>query len=496
MEILNKGGIMKSFDTNKNNYTLLVDFYEFTMSNGFLETGMQDKIVCFDMFFRSVPDNASYAIIAGIEQMVEYLENLKFTDEDIEFLRKKGIFDDRYLEYLRNFKFECDVWAIPEGTVIFPNEPLVIVRGPAIQAQFIETMVLLTINHQSMIATKANRICTAAGNRPVVEFGSRRAQGYSGALLGARASYIGGCAGTANTLAEKLYGVPAMGTMAHSWIQLFESEYEAFKKFAEIYPENCYLLVDTYDTLKEGIPNAIKVFDEVLIPKGYRPKGIRIDSGDMAYLTKEARKMLDEAGFEDCQIMASNSLDEFTIQNILLQGAKVDSFGVGERLITSKSSPVFGGVYKLTTVEENGEMVPKIKISENVTKITNPGFKNLYRLYDNKTNKAIADVITLYDEVIDDSREYEIFHPVHTWKRKKIKNFTAKKLLVPIYEKGKLVYELPSIEEIRTKVQDELENLWEEVKRLDNPQEYIVDLSETLWKIKDELLKTHGKAIK
>lgn len=487
---------MRDIDLDKNNYTLLADFYEFTMSNGFLETGMQDKIVCFDMFFRSVPDNASYAILAGIEQMVEYIENLKFTEEDINFLKAKGIFDERYFDYLRNFKFECDVWAIPEGTIIFPNEPLVIVKGPAIQAQFVETMILLTINHQSMIATKANRICSSAEGRPVIEFGSRRAQGYSGAMLGARASYIGGCVGTANTLAEKLYGVPAMGTMAHSWIQLFDSEYEAFKKFAEVYPENCYLLVDTYDTLKEGIPNAIKVFNEVVIPKGYRPKGIRIDSGDMAYLTKKARKMLDDAGFKDCTIMASNSLDEFTIQNILLQGAQVDSFGVGERLITSKSSPVFGGVYKLTTVEENGEMVPKIKISENVTKITNPGFKNVYRLYDNSTNKAIADVITLHDEIIDDTKEYEIFHPVHTWKRKKLNNFTAKSLLVQIYDKGELVYDLPDIEKIRNKVQNELGTIWEEVKRLDNPQEYIVDLSEPLWKVKDELLKSHGKGLK
>ncbi|MBL7575846.1 nicotinate phosphoribosyltransferase [Peptoniphilus asaccharolyticus DSM 20463] len=486
---------MRDIDGDKNNYTLLADFYEFTMGNGFFKSHLKDEIVCFDMFFRSVPDNASYAILAGIEQMVEYLEHLKFTDDDIEFLKTKKIFDDEFLEYLRNFKFECDVWAIPEGTVIFPNEPLVIVKGPAIQAQFIETMILLTINHQSMIATKANRICTSAEGRPVIEFGSRRAQGYSGAMLGARASYIGGCVGTANTLAEKAYGVPAMGTMAHSWIQLFDSEYEAFKKFAETYPDNCYLLVDTFDTLKEGIPNAIKVFNEVILPKGYRPKGIRIDSGDMAYLTKEARKMLDEAGFEDCQIMASNSLDEFTIQNILLQGAKVDSFGVGERLITSKSSPVFGGVYKLTVVEKDGKMIPKIKISENVSKITNPGFKNLYRLYDNKTGKAMADVITLHDETIDEE-EYEIFHPVHTWKRKRLSDFTAKPLLVPIYEKGKLVYDLPTIDEIRDKVQVELGTIWEEVKRLDNPQEYIVDLSQELWNIKDELLKSHGKGVK
>lgn len=485
---------MKLDIKEKNNYTLLCDFYEFAMCNGFFESGLKDKIVYYDMFFRSVPDGASYAIIAGLEQLIEYFENLKFDDSDIEFLRSKGIFSEEYLEYLRNFDFKCDVWALPEGSIAFPQEPLVIVRGPIIQAQFLETMVLLTINHQSMIATKANRIVSAAQGRPVVEFGSRRAQGYSGANLGARASYIGGCAGSANTLAEKIYGVPALGTMAHSWIQLFKSEYEAFKTYAKVYPENCLLLVDTYDTLKKGVPNAIKVFDEEVVPRGFRPKGIRIDSGDIAYLSKEARKMLDEAGYTDAKIMASNSLDEFTIQNLLLQGAKLDSFGVGERLITSKSWPVFGGVYKLTTVEEeDGSLTPTIKISENVAKITTPGFKNLYRLYDNKTGKAMADIVTLHEEKIDDTKEYEIFHPVYTWKRKTLTNFTAKPLLVQIYKEGKLVYKLPSLDEIRDKVQDELNSLWEETKRLDNPHEYIVDLSYDLWKIKEKLLEEHGK---
>lgn len=486
---------MKPEIREKNNYTLLCDFYEFAMANGFLEAGFQDQVVYFDMFFRSVPDHASYAIIAGLEQLIEYFENLKFDDCDIDFLRSKGIFDERYLEYLRNFDFKCDVWALPEGSVAFPQEPLIIVRGPVIQAQMLETMILLTINHQSMIATKANRIVSAAKGRPVVEFGSRRAQGYSGANLGARASYIGGCVGTANTLAEKIYGVPALGTMAHSWIQLFETEYEAFKTYAEVYPDNCLLLVDTYDTLKKGIPNAIKVFNEVVVPSGHRPKGIRIDSGDIAYISKEARKMLDEAGFPDAKIMASNSLDEFTIQNLLLQDAKVDSFGVGERLITSKSWPVFGGVYKLTTIEnKKGELVPTIKISENVAKITTPGFKNLYRLYDNKSGKAMADVITLHDEIIDDSKEYEIFHPIYTWKRRVLTDFTAKPLLVQIYKEGKLVYDLPSLEEIRDKVQDELNTLWDETKRLDNPHEYVVDLSYDLWKVKEDLLDKHGKA--
>lgn len=475
------------------NLTLLCDFYEFAMANGYFEAGMGEKIVYFDMFYRTVPDNASYSIAAGLEQVIDYIENLHFSDEDIDFLRTKKIFHEDFLEYLRNFKFECDVWAIREGTVIFPQEPIVIVKGPIMQAQMLETMILLTINHQSMVATKANRIVTAAKGRPVVEFGSRRAQGYTGANLGARASYIGGCAGTANTLAEKLYGVPALGTMAHSWVQLFSSEYEAFKTYAKVYPNNCLLLVDTYDTLKEGIPNAIRVWNEELVPKGIRPKGIRIDSGDIAYLSKKARVMLDEAGFSDAIIMASNSLDEWTIESILTQGAKLDSFGVGERLITSKSSPVFGGVYKLVAYEENGEIVPTIKISENVAKITTPGFKSLYRIYDKSTMKAEADVVCLNSEKLDELDELEIFHPIYTWKRKKFTNFVAKNLMVKVFEKGKLVYDMPTLEEIKDYAQKELASLWDEVKRLENPHEYIVDLSQDLWDIKDRLLKEHRK---
>lgn len=475
------------------NLTLLCDFYEFAMANGYFEAGMGEKIVYFDMFYRTVPDNASYSIAAGLEQVIDYIENLHFSDEDIDFLRTKKIFHEDFLEYLRNFKFECDVWAIREGTVIFPQEPIVIVKGPIMQAQMLETMILLTINHQSMVATKANRIVTAAKGRPVVEFGSRRAQGYTGANLGARASYIGGCAGTANTLAEKLYGVPALGTMAHSWVQLFSSEYEAFKTYAQVYPNNCLLLVDTYDTLKEGIPNAIKVWNEELVPKGIRPKGIRIDSGDIAYLSKKARVMLDEAGFSDAIIMASNSLDEWTIESILTQGAKLDSFGVGERLITSKSSPVFGGVYKLVAYEENGEIVPTIKISENVAKITTPGFKSLYRIYDKSTMKAEADVVCLNSEKLEEMDELEIFHPIYTWKRKKFTNFVAKNLMVKVFEKGKLVYDMPTLEEIKDYAQKELASLWDEVKRLENPHEYIVDLSQDLWDIKDRLLKEHRK---
>ena len=477
----------------KKNYTLLVDFYELTMANGFFKEGMRDKTVIFDMFFREVPDNGEYTIVAGLEQLIEYMENLHFSEEDIEFLRGKNIFDEEFLDYLYNFEFQCDVWAMPEGTLAFPGEPLVTVKGPAIQAQMLETMVLLTLNHQSMIATKASRIVKQAKGRPVVEFGSRRAQGYSAANLGARAAYIGGCAGTANTLSDKMFGVPALGTMAHSWVQMFDSELEAFRAFARVYPDNCLLLVDTYDTLKEGIPNAIKVFDEEVLPRGFRPKGIRIDSGDITYISNKARKMLDDAGYPDAQIMASNSLDEYTIRTILHQGAKLDSFGVGERLITSKSSPVFGGVYKLVaTVSKDGKIIPKIKISENVAKITTPGFKELYRFYENETGKAMADVIALRDEEIPEDN-YEIFHPVYTWKRKTLTDYTAKKVLVQIYDKGKLVYKLPSLEEIKEKAERELDTLWEETKRLDNPNEYIVDLSEKLWEVKDELLKKHGK---
>lgn len=481
---------------NKNNLSLLADFYEFTMGNGYFESGKKDEICYFDMFYRSAPDNATYAIIAGLEQVIEYFENLSFSEEDIEFLRGKKLFSEEFLDYLANFKFECDVWAMPEGTVAFPSEPILIVRGPAIQAQMLETMVLLTINHQSLVATKANRIVRAAKGRPVSEFGSRRAQGYSGANEGARAAYIGGCVGTANTLAEKIYGVPALGTMAHSWVQMFPTEIDAFRAYARTYPDTCTFLVDTYNTLKEGVPNAIKVFDEEVVPKGHRPVAVRIDSGDIAYLSKKTREMLDAAGYEDVKIMASNSLDEYTIENLFMQGAKIDLFGVGERLITSKSSPVFGGVYKLTAVEEEGKIVPKIKISENITKITNPGFKNLYRFYDKDSGKALADLITLNNEEIDDSEPIEIFHPVYTWKRKVIENYRAEKLLVQIYDKGKLVYDPPELNVIKKRAEQQLDSLWEEMKRLDNPQEYIVDLSFDLWKLKNDLLAEHGRSYK
>lgn len=474
---------------DKKNLTMLADFYEFTMANGFLENGMTDTIAYFDMFFRAIPDDGGFAIMAGVEQLIEYLKSLHFSKEDIEYFESRDMFSEDFLKYLENFEFECDVWAIPEGTPIFPGEPIVIVRGPVIQAQIIETMVLLTINHQSLIATKTNRIVRAAKGRPVMEFGSRRAQGYEGAILGARAAYIGGSVGTACTIVDRDFDIPALGTMAHSWVQVFPTELEAFQTYARQYPDNCLLLVDTYDVLKSGIPNAIKVFNEEVVSRGFRPKGIRLDSGDIAYLSKESRKMLDEAGFEDCQIVASSSLDEYVIRDLLVQGAKIDSFGVGERLITARSEPVFGGVYKLTAVERDGEIISKIKVSENVGKITTPGFKQLYRLFDKRTDKAIADVITLHDEKIDSTKPYEIFHPVHTWKTKKVKNFYAKKLLVPIFEKGQCVYENPSINEIQDYCREQVGKLWDEVLRFENPHEYFVDLSKPLWDIKDQLLK-------
>ena len=477
--------------TGKMNLTLLADFYELTMANGYWEHGIAEQIAYYDLFFRKVPDQGGFAIMAGLEQAIDYMKNLKFTEKDIAYLRSKNCFNEAFLEYLQNFKFECDVWAVPEGTPIFPNEPILTVRGPAIQAQFVETMLLLTINHQSLIATKANRIVRAANGRAVLEFGSRRAQGADGAVMGARAAYIGGCAGTACTLVDRDMHIPALGTMAHSWVQMFPSEEDAFRAYARTYPDNCTLLVDTYNVLQSGIPNAIKVFQEEVVSRGYRPKGVRIDSGDIAYLSKKVRKMLDAAGFEDCKIMASNSLDEYIIQDILKQDGKVDSFGVGERLITAKSTPVFGGVYKLVAVEKDGEMEPKIKISENVEKITNPGFKKTWRLYDRDTGKAIADVITMHDETIDDTQAYEIFHPEYTWKRKTVTNFVARPLQVPIFEKGICVYESPDLQTIQQFCKEQIDTLWDEMLRFENPHKYYVDLSQKLWDLKHALLQKY-----
>ena len=477
---------------DRTNLTMLTDFYEITMANGYFKNGMKDKIAYFDMFFRKVPDKGGFAIMAGVEQLIQYIQNLKFTQEDLDYLRSKNLFCEDFLQYLKNFRFSCDVWAVPEGTPIFPNEPVVIVRGPIIEAQFVETMILLTINHQSLIATKSNRIVRAADGRAVMEFGSRRAQGYDGAIYGARAAYIGGCMGTACTIAEREFDIPALGTMAHSWVQLFPTELEAFRAYARHYPSNCTLLVDTYNVLKLGIPNAIQVFREEVVSRGFRPAGIRIDSGDITYLSKKARKMLDEAGFPDCKIVASNSLDEFIIRDILIQGAQVDLFGVGERLITSRSEPVFGGVYKLVAVEENGEIVPRIKISENVGKIINPCFKQAWRLFDKETGKAIADVITLHDEVIDEEKPYELFDPEYTWKRKTVTNFRAHRLLAPIFESGKCVYESSSLKDIRNYCKQQTDTLWEEVKRFENPHQYYVDLSLPLWQTKEALLQKYS----
>ena len=467
---------------------MLCDLYEFTMSNGYLKSGNRDKIACFDVFFRQIPDGGGFAIMAGIEQVLDYIENFRFSEEDIAFLKRKGIFDEAFFDYLRNFKFSCDVYAFPEGTPIFPKEPILTVKGPIIEAQLMETMLLLLINHQSLIATKANRIVRAAAGRPVYEFGSRRAQGVHAAILGARAAYIGGCLGTACVACEQIYGIPSVGTMAHSWVQMFDSEYEAFKAYAEIYPDSCALLIDTYNVIKSGMPNAIKCFNEVLKPMGKRPLAVRVDSGDITYLTRKMRVMLDEAGYPDCKIMASNSLDEYIIRDTLFQGAKIDSFGVGERLITSKSEPVFGGVYKLAAIEENGEIIPKIKISENVTKMNIPHFKTVYRLYEKKTGKAIADLVALREEKIDFTGPIEIFDPDYTWKRKVVEDYVVRELPVQLFRKGKRVYDSPDVKSIQKYCLNEVANLWDEVTRFENPHNYYVDLSQKLWDVKNELI--------
>ena len=405
-------------------------------------------------------------------------------------MQSRNLFSQEFLTYLRHFHFTGDIWAVPEGTPIFPQEPILTVRAPAIEAQLIETFLLLAVNHQSLIATKANRVVRAAEGRTVLEFGSRRAQGSDAAILGARAAYIGGCHGTACTISDQLYGVRAGGTMAHAWVQMFDSELEAFQTYCRLYPTNATLLVDTYDTLHSGVPNAIRAFDAVLKPLGITKCGIRLDSGDMAYLTRKARQMLDAAGWTECQISVSNSLDEYLIQDLLRQGACIDLFGVGERLITARSEPVFGGVYKLAAVEDRqGRIVPKIKISENVGKITNPHFKKLYRFYGNDTGKAIADYLCVHDETVDDSKDLEIFDPDATWKTKRVYNFTAKELQVPIFQGGKLVYRKPGLEEIRAYCLQQVDTLWDEVKRFDNPHTYYVDLSQKLWDIKYSMLK-------
>ena len=472
------------------NYTLLCDFYELTMGGGYFKNGLADCVTYFDVFFRNVPDNGGFAVCAGLEQIINYINNLHFDKRDIDFLRSKGLFDEDFLAYLADLRFTGDIYAIPEGTPIFPGEPILTVRAPAVQAQLIETYVLLELNHQSLIATKANRIVRAAKGRPVLEFGSRRAHGASAAIVGARAAYIGGCAGTACTVTEEQFGVPAGGTMAHSWIQMFDTEYEAFCAYCRMYPHGVVLLVDTYNTLESGVPNAIRAFKEILVPQGINDFGIRLDSGDIAYLTKKARKMLDDAGLTTAKIVVSNALDEYLINDLLSQGACIDTFGVGERLITAKSDPVFGAVYKLAALENpDGTIVPKIKLSENTSKITTPHFKKVYRYYDRATGKALADEMCLHDETVETASPHTIFDPAETWKTKTLENFDARELLVPIFKNGKQVYTSPSAKEIRAYCLAQIDTLWDEVTRFENPHNYYVDLSQKLWDIKMNLIK-------
>ena len=476
----------------RTNMSMLTDFYELTMANGYLDNGCGDTIVYFDAFFRNVPEGGGYAVMAGVEQVIDYLSNLHFSERDLEFLQNNYHFGDKFIEYLRNFEFTCDVWAIPEGTVVFPREPLVKVRGPIIQAQLLETALLCTINHQTLIATKTARIVRAAEGRPVMEFGARRAQGFDASVLGARAAYIAGAAGTSCTICGQQFNIPHSGTMAHSWVMLFDTEFDAFKAYSLTYPDGALLLVDTYDVLRSGIPNAIRCAKEVLEPMGKRLKGIRIDSGDLTYMTQQARKMLDEAGLTDCKITVSNALDEYLIRDLINQGACIDSFGVGERLITSKAEPVFGGVYKIAAVEDkDGNIIPKMKISDSIGKVTNPCNKEIIRFYDKATGKALADVLMVAGEEIPSGEPYEIFDPNVTWKSKVLENYTTRKLLVPIFEHGKLVYNKPTIAEIRAYCTKELDSLWDSVKRFENPHDYYVDLSPKLWKIKDDILRSY-----
>ena len=464
------------------------------MANGYFNNGMKDTVAIFDAFYRNNPDGGGYSIFAGLDDIIDYVKNLSFSASDIEYLRKEGNFSEDFLDYLKDFKFTGDIWAYPEGSVIFPNEPIVTVKAPIIECSILETYLLLSMNFNSLIATKTSRIVKAAGNRLVMEFGARRAQGADASLTGARAAYIAGAPVTSNTLSAKTYGFKPAGTMAHSWIQAFDSEYEAFKTYALAYPENCILLIDTYDTINSGLPNAMRIFKEILEPRGLSG-GVRIDSGDLAYLSKEIRKILDENGFKDAKIVASNSLDEFKIISLLNQGAEIDSFGIGERLITSKSDPVFGGVYKLVGIYDDDQLISKIKVSENVEKITTPGFKNVYRLYDKKTGKAEADYITLRDEEMDDSNPLVIFDPLFTWKMKKMDNYKARLMQEKIFENGKLIYEEPSLDEIAKYCKNELDSLWEEVKRFDTPHNYYVDLSQKLWNLKQNLILEAKKGI-
>ncbi|MFV0254722.1 MAG: nicotinate phosphoribosyltransferase [Erysipelotrichaceae bacterium] len=474
------------------NYSLLTDFYELSMAYAYYQEGRAEQIAYFDMFTRNIPDNGGYLVFNGLASFIEYYENFSFNEEDLAYLKDVGNFSDDFLDYLRNLKLTLDVWSVPEGTVVFANEPLVTVSGPLIQCQLIETMLLLCVNYESLISTKASRINNAAQGRMVLEFGARRAQGAWAALKGARAAVIGGCFGTSNTMAAKTYDLNVSGTMAHSYVQIHKNEYQAFMSYAQQQPDNCTFLIDTYDTLNSGIVNAVKVAQEYLLPNGYQLKGVRLDSGDLAYLSKKVRIYLDAHGFYDTKIVASNSLNEELIDDLLTQGAKIDIFGVGEQLITSASKPVLGGVYKVVAYQENGVVIPTIKLSDTKIKITNPGHKKLYRFYDNNTNKALGDVIALADEVISQD-EYELFDPVDTYKRKVINNYTLREMQEQVYQQGKLVYRLPSTNDIITYHQKELETIWDELKRLKFPHEYYVDLSAELWVLKEGLIYQNKK---
>lgn len=469
-------------------YMLMTDFYEYTMSYAYFKKNKHEEIGYFDMFVRRIPDGGGFLIFNGLHRFVEFVKNFRYDDESIEFLRKTNYFDEDFLEYLKNLELNVDIWSVKEGTPVFANEPLVTIRGTLIQAQLLETILLLCINYATLITTKGYRIAQAAKGRGVLEMGARRAHGLDAAIEGARAAYIAGCSGTSCTAAGEKYGVPVSGTVAHSYIQLHDTELDAFRSYAQVAPDNCVFLVDTYDTLHSGIPNAIKIAKEELIPNGHRLKGIRIDSGDLAYLSKKARKMLDAAGLEDCKIIVSNSLDEFIIDDLIIQNAQIDIFGVGENLITAKSTPVLGGVYKVVANEKNGEIIPKIKISGNIEKLTNPGFKKIVRFYDNDTNKAIADILALRDEVIDEN-EYLLFDPTAPWKQKRISHYHMVELQIPIFQNGQLVYDCPTTEEVREYCQQQLTTLWDEVKRQQYPHRYYVDYSEKLFHMKNELIK-------
>lgn len=470
----------------KRNLTLLTDLYELTMMNGYYLKGKTDEIAVFDVFFRR-KELITYSIAAGLEQAVDYILGLSFGEEEIAYLRGLNLFDEGFLGYLKNLKFTGDVYSVPEGTMVFPGEPILTVKAPVIEAQLVETAILNIINHQTLIATKSAKVCNAAKGDNVMEFGLRRAQGPDAGIYGARAAIIGGCNSTSNVLAGKMFSVPVSGTHAHSWVMNFPSELEAFRAYAEIYPDATLLLVDTYDTLKSGIPNAIKVFDE-LKAKGKKPLGIRIDSGDLAYLTKRARKMLDEAGYPDAIICASGDLDEKLVQSLKLQGAKINSWGIGTKLITSEDMPSLGGVYKLAAVEENGKIVPKIKVSDNTEKITNPGFKTFYRIYDKTTGKAEADLIALRGEKINFSEPLTLYHPIERWKKITFENYTARELPVQIIRNGKLVYDMPNLKDIGKYAAEEMDSFWDEYKRLDQPHVYKVDLSDELYALKSDML--------